>query len=338
MPWVDYKKLRTEVSIERVIADHGYELRGSGDQRKCMCPASCCREPRERTLSVNIVEGVFKCWKCDVKGNVIDFEALVSDRDPIDTKQFRQAALALQERYAVRSEKPENPSRTDGKGKVHRRAAKTADGKKRNILTNEPLDFELKNLDAGHESVTRLNLKPETVAHFGPGYCERRGMLQGRIAFPLFNAESKVIGYGGLLPDPRDATDEKPLYRYPEGERKRTSDDAVLRFDRSLLLYGETDLTEQVDDLMIVALPHQLWYLRDRGLANSVCLMTGNAENQRKLMIEKLSATGQAWFLIDRHDHDARAVLGQVARTHAVHWLPCEDTQAVLARAKNLAS
>lgn len=51
-------------------------------------------------------------------------------------------------------------------------------------VVNAPMDFELKGLDQAHPYLRSRGFTPETIAHFGLGYCSR-GSLKGRVAIPL---------------------------------------------------------------------------------------------------------------------------------------------------------
>jgi len=335
MPWVSYKQLREELDIVQVIEDYDFELRGTGAQRKCMCPTPSCRNPAERSLSVNAEQGVFKCWKCDAKGNAIDFAAFAEGLDPLDPKEFRQAAVILQEKYGLASERPTR-SRTDEKGKVHRRAPKpaTPDGKRRKSLVNEPLDFELKGLDPEHPSVQALGLKAATIERFGLGYCERRGMLQGRIAIPLRDRDGRLIGYAGRAVDPEKVNADNPLYVYPKPERTRSSDQTVLRFDRSAVVYNAESQTEPVEQLIVVEDPYLVWLLYDQGVHRVVAILADCSEQQVSGIVDLAEAGGRVLFATN--SPQAIATMTQVARARLVRWLFADSDRAVAEQAQEI--
>jgi len=81
-------------------------------------------------------------------------------------------------------------------------------------VPNKPLTFELK-LDPDHSWFAEAGIWPETVREFGLGFCSK-GVMGGRIAFPIRNAEGELVGYAGRRPG--DAPPEgQPLWRYPSG-------------------------------------------------------------------------------------------------------------------------
>jgi DNA primase len=49
------------------------------------------------------------------------------------------------------------------------------------VIVNSPLDFELKHLDPVHPYLPGRGFTPETIAHFGLGFCSK-GSLNDRIS------------------------------------------------------------------------------------------------------------------------------------------------------------
>src|SRR6185369_2609577 len=82
---------------------------------------------------------------------------------------------------------------------------------------NKALKFRLDKLDTTHPYLMERGLSPETIADFGIGYCGK-GVMEGRIAIPITNAEGGVVAYAGRFPgQPPDGT---PKYKLPPGFRK----------------------------------------------------------------------------------------------------------------------
>jgi DNA primase len=66
--------------------------------------------------------------------------------------------------------------------------------------------------------IKERGLTLETIVDFGVGFCAK-GMMAGRIAIPIHNAEGKVVAYAGRFPGtPPD--EETPKYKLPPGFRK----------------------------------------------------------------------------------------------------------------------
>lgn len=328
MPWVSYQKLRDELDIAQVMSDYGVELKGSRDQRKGRCPNPACADTKP-SLSVNVREKVWKCWNCQKHGNVIDFAARMEALDPDDSQQFRKAALMLQERYQLSSEKPQqNPRRPASQGKA--KALPEDKPKRRKVLTNAPLDFVLKNLDPTHETVRALGLAPETVDEFGLGYCTRRGLLEGRIAVPLHDPQGELVAYTGRHPEPEHRKPDEPLYKFPEPERVRQQDNVVLRFVPSKLVYNAHRLGGATDQLIVVDDLELVWRLHEQEVV-AVALLDSCSETLCQTVAELITADGLATFLVS----EPRSIqfLTQLARFRTVRWYVSADEQAVVSHA-----
>ena len=104
---------------------------------------------------------------------------------------------------------PENPERESGSSA----GDPTAQTDQVRPAANRPLTFELK-LDPSHPWFAEVGLRPETVREFGIGFCAK-GMMGGRVAFPIRNAAGELIGYAGRWPG--DPPEGQPLWKYPTG-------------------------------------------------------------------------------------------------------------------------
>jgi DNA primase len=62
------------------------------------------------------------------------------------------------------------------------------------MKVNTPLKFALKNLDASHPYMIERGFTPETVAHFGLGYCAK-GIMASRIPIPIHNERGELVAY-----------------------------------------------------------------------------------------------------------------------------------------------
>ena len=76
---IDYAALRSQVSMEQVLAHLGCltRLKGSGPQRRGPCPLHAPKDSRNRSFSVNLTKKVFHCFHppCGAHGNVLDLWA-----------------------------------------------------------------------------------------------------------------------------------------------------------------------------------------------------------------------------------------------------------------------
>src|SRR5262249_8834887 len=105
-PRVDYAFLREQISMERVLAHLGLleRLRG-GQQRRGPCPLHSHPAAAERTFSVHLSKGAFRCFhaECAARGNALDLWAAVHRLPLYD------AALHLAETFGLRRNREEGP-------------------------------------------------------------------------------------------------------------------------------------------------------------------------------------------------------------------------------------
>src|ERR1043166_7889114 len=105
--WIDFKELRQRLSFEAVLRHYGVELKIKGKQHQGFCPLpthpSHEGARRSPSFSANLEKGIFQCFGCGAKGNVIEFAARMEGLDPAKGEDFRKAALMLQERFGNKS-------------------------------------------------------------------------------------------------------------------------------------------------------------------------------------------------------------------------------------------
>jgi transposase len=73
---IDYAALRQQARMEQVLAALGWldKMSGKGPQRRGPCPIHAKQDSKDRSFSVNLAKGVFRCFnkKCSARGNVLD--------------------------------------------------------------------------------------------------------------------------------------------------------------------------------------------------------------------------------------------------------------------------
>jgi len=96
---VDFRHLRGQVTMERVLGEIGYlaSMTGSGPQRRGPCPLHDELHERHRSFSVHLAKNVFRCFHpdCQTQGNVLD---LWAHRTGLP---LPQAAIDLADRFGV---------------------------------------------------------------------------------------------------------------------------------------------------------------------------------------------------------------------------------------------
>lgn len=78
MPGIDFDRLRAEITMERVLAELGFQHVGrAGDQLHGPCPVHRSTSPGARTFSVNLRSQRYYCHKCHSQGNQLELWAAV---------------------------------------------------------------------------------------------------------------------------------------------------------------------------------------------------------------------------------------------------------------------
>jgi DNA primase len=96
MPSLDFKAIRTAVSIAQVLKIVGFvSVEQSGDQVRGPCLIHGSTSPESRSFSANLGKNTFQCFKCGAKGNQLDLYAAVT-QFPI-----HEAALQLCEQAGI---------------------------------------------------------------------------------------------------------------------------------------------------------------------------------------------------------------------------------------------
>jgi DNA primase len=341
--WVDFRELRAKLRFADVLKSYNVQLKIKGDRANGFCPLP--GHPRHDgkrhspSFSANLTKGIFQCFGggCQAKGNVLDFACYMEGVDPNDAQGLRKVALQLQERFLGNGDDHkaggDKPAKSAAKRKEDKPDAdseaqqKPSEGSGRKVIVNAPLDFALKALDAEHPYLKQRGFTPETIAHFGLGYCSK-GMMAERIAIPLHDATGKLVGYAGRLVDDGKIDDETPKYRFP-GNRERNQ--VVYEFKKSLLLYNGYQIVAPVRDLVVVEGFPSIWWLWQHGYANVVALMGSScSDEQADLIVNLVTGDGHVWAMSDGDDAGERCaedVFTHVGAHRFIRWIRLEPGQ-----------
>ena len=328
--WINFKELRARLRFEDVLRHYKVEVHSKGEQHHGPCPLpGHTGSGTAPCFSANLKRGIFHCFGCGAKGNVLEFAALMERADIWDGDALRRVAVNLQAQFfpggASRRHKPEPPVQQSepAQDKPPAPAAKpAATGLASSpVLVNAPMDFELQGLDRSHEYFARHGLNPETVSDFGLGFCAR-GLIKDRIAIPLHDGAGRLIGYAGRVIDDALVNGDNPLYRFP-GKRER--DGKVLDFRKSAFLYNGHRINAPCDDLFVVEQFPSVWWLHQNGFPNTVGLMGAEcSEMQIELIIDAVKPDGRVWILPDGGTAGgvlAQSLLLQVSPHRFVRWV-----------------
>jgi len=323
--WIDFKALRAKLDFEQVLRHYGVEVKRKGKQHHGYCPLPNHNgKKNSASFSANLERGIFQCFGCGAKGNILEFAALMENADPQDGAALREVALKLQQRFCPEvgdgqteakkpdTQKPEPP-------------AKTKPASEPSAIVNAPLDFELKGLDAKHPYLLGRGFIPETIGHFGLGFCTR-GLLKDRVAIPLHDSIGTLIGYAGRVVDENAINEDNPRYRFP-GARKRG--DAQHEFRKSLFLYNGFRIQSPVDDLIVVEGFTSVWWLHQNGLPLVVATMGADcSEKQAQLIVSLVKPKGMIRIMPDGDaagERHAQSLLLQTSPYRFVRWVKLGD-------------
>src|SRR5258706_16364664 len=98
--WIDFKALRAKLDFARVLEHYGVQIKTAGKQHHGFCPLPNHNGKRNSpSFSANLERGIFQCFGCGAKGNVLDFAAFMEKADPKDGTALRKVAITLQQQF-----------------------------------------------------------------------------------------------------------------------------------------------------------------------------------------------------------------------------------------------
>lgn len=289
--WIDFKELRAKLRIEDVLRLHGVAYRQKGNQASAFCPLPDHPQhegkKRSPSFSAHLGRGLWQCFSCGARGNAVELDCRLRGLNPDNGGDLRRSALDLIDDLAIQpDEKPTSvrkagtghnhngngrvlatPARSQAEGGTAR--ANTQQSTHLPVVINPVLDFELKRLDPSHPYFHDRGIDPATIEYFGLGFCDR-GMLKGRIAIPLHDADGKLVGYAGRLVEEDQVTDDHPRYLFP-GSRERNGQ--RIEFHKSRVLYNLHRIERPVETLVLVEGFTHVWWLHQHGCKHAVAMM-----------------------------------------------------------------
>ena len=207
--FVGFDTLKRAVSMSHILDHYNLweQLRRSGDSLSGACPL---HNGHNRTqFRVSLAKNCWNCFgDCHAGGSIIDF---VSRMENVG---IGEAALLIQDWFNVAPQDGGTPFGGNGNGCRPKGSMRVLDELEK---TNPPAPFVLEGLDQEHSYLIARGLSRATVETFGIGCC-RAGWLAGRIAIPIHNATSQLVGYAGRWPG--TPPEGVPKYRLPKGFRK----------------------------------------------------------------------------------------------------------------------
>ena len=240
----DVAAVRAASDIVGVISQY-VQLRREGQRWKGLCPFHSEKTP---SFSVNANEGVWYCFGCQARGDVITFVREVEHLGFPDAVEWLAARAGMTLRYSDRNEAEGRKRRTrlvEIMGRAvdwyHERLLSSPDaGSARGYLRKRGLDGDVVREyqlgwapDAWDALCRALRLDEQDARDTGLGRVNQRGRLQdhfrARVLFPIHDAEGHPVSFGGrILPGT-----ERPGN---EGKYKNTTETPL--YSKSRVLYG----------------------------------------------------------------------------------------------------
>jgi DNA primase len=220
--WVDYKEVKSAVSMEAVLEHYGVVLRRINKTAlRGMCPLPTHgSETSKASFGADTAKNVWACQSQScVKarggrkgGNVLDFVAAM------ESCNVRVAALILQKRFMSEGSEIQNRAAASPPELVAEKKKPVGEREQPDDrgVVNNPLPFALRGIDSSHPYLVHRGIKQETAEHFGVGFYTGKGLMSGRIVIPIHNKKGEMVAYAGRTLD-ETATER---YKLPPGFNK----------------------------------------------------------------------------------------------------------------------
>jgi DNA primase len=252
---VDFEAIKAATDIVGVIASYGVKLKRAGQDFVGLCPF---HQEKAASFHVTPAKGLFHCFGCHAKGNVIQFVALkegVREREAAVKLLGRKPEVRGQ-KSEVRSQRSEDGSERPGEvtGLLQRVAgfyAKTLlkdraglDYLKRRNLADPAM---LGAFQVGYSNGSLLKALPregeipESLKKLGVLKADGREHFQGCITVPIFDAGGNVSGIYGRRGEPTDDApsavgNPSPNHLYLPGPHRGVWNGACARTSPTLLV------------------------------------------------------------------------------------------------------
>lgn len=236
----DIERVRTATDVVAVIGEH-VALRRSGSRWVGLCPFHA---EKSGSFSVNAELGLYYCFGCQAKGDVITFVRETSHLDFAGAVEMLAARANIQLRYDNEAQSGVHRRRSvliDAMGKAvewyHERLLNHPDAAgARGYLRSRGYDgdivrrFKLGWAPDGWDLLCRsLDLPNDVLSDTGLGFLNRRNRMQdcfrARILFPIFDVRGDPVALGGRIMPGTDG----PKYK---------NSPATAIYDKSEVLYG----------------------------------------------------------------------------------------------------
>jgi len=283
------------------------ELAKRGDELVGCCPF---HEDSKASFYANTKKNVFQCFGCQASGNILDLVVL------FEACSIKKAAELVADWQGIESTYEDG---LKGKSKGKRASGQARRAKKPEVAVegekgNAPLKFALQNLDPNHPYLVNRNLSPQTIAHFGLGYCSR-GMHKGRIAIPIHSEKGELVAYAGRWAGDQGLPEGEGKYKLPPG------------FSKGQVLFNLNRVEPGAKTVIVVEGYFPVFWLHQCGFPSVVALMGRTLPAKQKELLAKHFKGVKLFLDGDQPGQEAAiAIAGDLARELWVKIIPCPST------------
>lgn len=280
---LDLVAIRNATPFQTVLEHYELSPEKPGTrQAKIHCPFHDDHTP---SCSINLERGIYKCFGCPAKGNVLDFIAEMEGITENHAYQAALVALSIIGRDRGDFQKPQERRSGAKKAKTtqtlpaaRKTPEKPTQAPQERVQTaprkksNDPIDISLV-LDHEHPFLQERGVSSETAAAFGIGHC-RTGIMKNRIAVPIHNPVGELVAFTGRWAD-GTLPEKEPRYKLPKG------------FEKSLELFNLHRATAFKKPYVVVV--EGIWStirLHEAGIPTVALLGTDVSAAQAELLVE----------------------------------------------------
>ena len=210
----DIVAVREATDIVGVITKYT-QLRRSGQRWVGLCPFHAEKTP---SFNVNQELGLYRCWGCQVRGDVITFVREVEHLDFVGAVELLAGWAGITLRYSDKGEGETRKRRArlvkameQAVDWYHERLLSAPDAavarkylRERGLSGDEVRAFRIGWAPDEWQALVRaLKLPDDVIRDTGLGYLNRNDRqtdaFRGRILFPIFDANGDAVGFGGRV-------------------------------------------------------------------------------------------------------------------------------------------
>lgn len=236
MAFLDFAALKEEVRIEHVIELLQLDMKEGNNQFRGKCPA--CKGSGSRSLVITPAKQAFYCFAERTGGDVIALAAHIQGLSMKDAATFLNENGSHSKAFS--STVPQERIKEDAR-------------------SLQPLSY----LEPGHKKLNKLGLSEDTCKIFGSGYAPK-GILRGKLAFPVHDVEGRLIAYGGVDPE----IPETPI-KFPKD------------FDPARSIFNLH--TQNEDEILLCRSPLEVMLVYQSGIENAVSFLTSEISSEQLL-------------------------------------------------------